>query len=113
MKVHVGILPIWRLTISDKLYYYLLGTTKKSALETLKNNDEDVLFENFTIEPVPTEDAKNILLQVDLENEDEFTTLFEEARYYSEHQLEREFFLASSFDVVADYSLKYAANPLD
>ncbi len=106
MKTKAAVLPIWKIVISEKLYYFVLGTSKKVAIENIKNN-EDLIFEGNSvfIEYVNPDDAHNILLQLDLDDEEEYTTLFEEAKYYSEHNIKCDYFLASSFDVIADFNL--------
>lgn len=108
MKTKVAVLPIWRIVVSEKLYYFVLGTTKKSVIETMKNNDElEFDGQPVLIQSVNPEDSHKILLQLDLEDEEEYTTLYEEAKWYAEHHLDCDYFLATSFDVIADTTLDY------
>jgi hypothetical protein len=107
MKTKVSILPIWRITVTDKIYYFVLGTSKKSIIDSIKNNSENLILDGnyIKISQIEADQSKKILLQIDVEDEDSYTTLFDEALYFTEHNLERDFFLATSFDVIADLSL--------
>lgn len=105
MKTKVAVLPIWKVIVADTIYYFLIGASKKTAIEALKT--EDLMYEGkpVVIEPVLPEESHRILLQLDSEDEDEYTTLFEEAKYCCEHNFHHNHFLASSFDVVANFNL--------
>jgi hypothetical protein len=107
MKTKVAVLPIWKVDVEDNLYYYLLGTNKRTVLENLKHNSfyEDFINTPFVIKQISPDDASHILLQLDIENEDEITTLYEEAKYYSDHNCD--FFLATNMDVIADATLEF------
>lgn len=106
MKTKVVVLPIWKITVTDKIYYFVIGNSKKAIMEYLKNNPEEFILDGqfAKVDQVLPENSQNILLQTDLEDEDSYTTLFEEAVYFTEHHMD-DFFLATSFDVIADLNL--------
>jgi hypothetical protein len=101
----VKIIPIWRVSLSDKLYYFVVGSNQKNALKTMKKIVDDLPGKPFKVEQISPDDYDKILLQTDVEDEESLTTLAEEAKYFVEHGLEQQFFIASSFDVVVDFSL--------
>lgn len=107
MKTKVSVLPIWKITVTENIYYFVLGISKKTIIDNITSNKENLILDGqyLTISLIDQEESKKILLQVDLED-DVYTTLFNEAKYYTDHNLERDFFLATSFDVIADLTLK-------
>jgi hypothetical protein len=73
---------------------------------TMKNIIDELPGRPYKIEQLSQDDYHKVLLQTDLDDEDSYTTLAEEAQYFIEHGLQNEFFIASSFDVVVDWTLK-------
>jgi hypothetical protein len=101
----VKVVPIWRIFLSDRLYYFVIGSNKKAALETMKKIIDELPVMPYKVEQLSPDDYHKILLQTDLEDEESYTTLAEEAKYFVDHGLEHEFFIASSFDVIGDWTL--------
>lgn len=97
--------PLWKIQVAEGFFYYIFGYSKLSAIKNLKESEFEIYGGSvLNINPITPEQAKSILLQVDSENEDSFATLWDEAEYIYRHNLDG-LFVASSFDVVADYTL--------
>lgn len=103
----VKVIPIWRIHLQDGLYYFVAGTTKRAIMETIKRSLDEVLWlgKPIKIEQVSPDDYNKILLQTEPDDEESFTTLYEEAKYYVEHNMNKDFFIASSFDVIIDATI--------
>lgn len=100
-QTKVKTIPIWRISISDSIYYFVFGNNKKNAIETMKLSMDELTNMPIHAEKLAPDYYNNILLQTDMEDPDNFTTLAEEAKYIIENKLEKQFFIASSFDVIA------------
>jgi hypothetical protein len=97
--------PLWKLHVSEGFFYYIFGYTKASAIKNMRDFEFELYNgQPINIQPITPERAKGILLQVDSEDENSFTTLWDEAEYIYRHNLD-DLFVASSFDVIADYTL--------